>query len=191
MKTSPVALLLLLCLVALPARAQFGNLKNMVPGAGPVSLDSLLGDVNSGTDFFNKAAAKYILALDPTKKVLTMNAQNEVIDAKGGVQARSFTPAMIKQMTEVAKERKEKGDKLSAEAAAFVRDGNVEMGKGIAKWGLLGVAVAKAKKDGGKDEKLAAAVVAIEEVLKDLPQITALYKAMQALEEEKGNNAKK
>jgi hypothetical protein len=189
MKTSPLALLLLLCLVVLPARAQFGNLKNMVPGAGPVSLDSLLGDVNSGTDFFNKAAMKYALALDPTKKVLEINAGNAAANAKGGVQARAATPELIKKMTEEAKKRKESGEKLSAEAAALVSEGNDEMGKGIAKWALLGVAVAKAKKDGGKDEKLVAAVVAIEEVLKDVPQITALYKAMQALEGEKQKNA--
>jgi hypothetical protein len=186
MKTSPVALLLLLCLVALPARAQFGNLKNMVPGAGPVSLDSLLGDVNSGTDFFNKAAMKYAQALDPTKKLIAQNEGNK--EAKGaGVQALAYAPEDLKLLQEAAKKKKESGEKLSAEAAALVRDGNVEMGKGIAKWGLLGVAVAKAKKDGGKDEKLAAAVVAIEAVLKDLPQITALYKAMQALEGEKQN----
>jgi hypothetical protein len=95
---------------------------------------------------------------------------------------------MIEKITEEAKKRKESGEKLSAEAAALVREGNVEMGKGIAKWGLLGVAVAKAKKDGNKDEKLLATVVAIEELLKDLPQIKALYSAMQALEDEKKKN---
>jgi hypothetical protein len=188
MKTSPFVLFLLICLVALPARAQFGNLKKMVPGAEPVSAESLLKDANSGTDFFNNAAMKYALALDPTKKVLTMNAENATADAKGGVQARSATPEMIEKITEEAKKRKESGEKLSAEAAALVREGNVEMGKGIAKWGLLGVAVAKAKKDGNKDEKLLATVVAIEEVLKDLPQIKALYSAMQALEDEKKKN---
>lgn len=186
MKTSPFALLLLLCLAVVPARAQFGNLKNMVPGAGPVSLDSLLGDVNSGTDFFNKAAMKYAQALDPTKQLIAQNEGNKAAKV-AGMQAMSFASADLKRLEEAAKKKKESGDKLSAEAAALVRDGNVEMGKGIAKWGLLGLAVAKAKKDGGKDEKLVAAVVAIEEVLKDLPQITALYKAMQALEGEKKN----
>jgi hypothetical protein len=84
-----------------------------------------------------------------------------------------------------AKEKAAKGEQLSEEARKLISEGNLEMGKGVAKWGLLGVAIVKAKKDGSKDEKLATVLVAAEQAVKDLPKIKELYDTMKELEKAK------
>jgi len=176
---------LALALLAPTAHAQFGGVK--VPGMGPVTVESLMGDINSGTDYFGKAAKKYEEALKAAGAVLENNASAETTGGKPGAGAMAFTAAAADRYKTAADELVKKGVVLSDEAKKLVSDGNGEMGKGIAKWGLLGVAIAKAKKDGAKDEKLVTALVAAEQAVKDLPKVKAMYEAMQALNKAKAN----
>jgi hypothetical protein len=187
MKASIITATLALAFVVPSVHAQFGNLKNAVPGMGAVSADSLLGDLNGGTDFFNKAALKYREAIDPTNKLGLENAEAKAANAKGGAQAFAFTEEGMAKFKAAAKEKAAKGEQLSEEARKLISEGNVEMGKGVAKWGLLGVAIVKAKKDGSKDDKLATVLVAAEQAVKDLPKIKELYDTMKELEKAKKN----
>ena len=185
MKTTKLSLVVLIAatMLSLPARAQFGGLGKLM---APVTADSLLGEVNSGMDFFNKATAKYEEALVKSGMVVNkVNAAKALNATAGDENGQGVISAQTDALKETGKKWEAEGKELSEEADKLITEGNVEMGKGLAKWAVLTVLIAKASKDGASDAKLAAAIVSAGLIVKDLPKVKELYDTMQNIKKKK------
>ena len=182
MKTTKLSLVVLIAatMLCLPARAQLGGLGKLM---APVTADSLLGEVNSGMDFFNKATAKYNEAL--AKSGIVLKSASDVKAAvnvtEGDVGSTGQLSTTVKTTADGANEMIAKGQEPSEEAKKLISEGNAEMGKGLAKWAVLTVLITKASKDGASDAKLAAAIVSAGMIVKDLPKVKEMYDTMQKI----------
>jgi hypothetical protein len=174
---------LILCIAAtalfavkLPSQAQFGGLVGGL--VKKVTAESLTADGFGGLDFFAKAAEQYSNALLPAEEAKKLEADLKSND-KSVVKKAVITAST--RLEEVAKEKKAKAEKLSKEAQELVKKGNGEFSKGVAKWVLVGGALALAAKEGAKDAALVAAIPVAQEMIKDLPQLKKMNDAISAL----------
>jgi hypothetical protein len=182
MKNTKLSLVLLIAatMLCLPARAQFGGLGKLV---APVTADSLLGEVNSGMDFFKKATEKYNEALVKSGIVLKEDSAAKAAAnvTEGDVGSTGQLASTVKATADGANEMIAKGQEPSEEAKKLISEGNGEMAKGIAKWAVLSVLIAKASKDGASDAKLAAAILSAGLIVKELPEVKKMYDTMQKI----------
>jgi hypothetical protein len=185
----PTAVLLLALFSAPKASAQIGGV------AKKPTAESINSDLFSGLDFFAKAAVHYAAAVLPTQKAMEYRAK---LEASTKEKQSSAIAEFSGELTVIANRMREEMQSLSQEALESINKGDAEFKKGLAKWAVVGGAIALAAKQGGQDAALATAIPIAQEMLKDLPAIKGmgdamsdLRKAQEGQEDPEGRKGKK
>jgi hypothetical protein len=154
-----------------------------IPGMDgtPVTADSLLGAIAEGGGFFLKANVKYAEALLPAERVKEINDSIAGMNPKDGQAAMALIASTSAAIKERADAMLKEGKALSERARQLIDEGNAEIGKGILKWGVLTVMVARTFKLGGNDEKMLAAIVVAKNAIKDIVDLKKLQGTMSDL----------
>lgn len=166
--------------LGIPGAPKFG-----LPGMDgtPVTADSLLESIASGGQFFVKANLKYSEAILPAERVKEINDMVTALNPKDGQAAVGAIEKMTTMLRERADIMLKEGKALSERSRGLIAEGNEEIGKGVLKWAVLTVVVAKTFKLGGNDEKMVAAITVAKNAVKDIVALKKLQGTMSKLSE--------
>jgi hypothetical protein len=169
-------------LLPLQTHAQLGGLGKIAGVGGTVTVESLNADVVGGWDFFHRAYTNFAAAVCPAEQAAAILKPLAAVDAQTNpAEAQAATKEVCEQINKAVDERIKEGRAYTEEEKKLVKAGQTEAAKGVAKWAAVGVSLAMAAKSQSSDEKLAAAIPAAREMIKELPDIKSMLSTINKL----------